>query len=104
MLTYITAFLCALGALRLILYTRGGADHRPYASFLAYALIVSFSASSILMTFNHQHVSWPQFIINAVFVCAVFSTGGNVVELFRPTTNPNQDSFILRLIRSKRWW
>lgn len=101
-LNLITALLLAIATLRLILYTRDGASHRPYASLLAYLLIVAFSACALLLAISTQPISWPQFVINLVFVGAVLSTGGNVVELFRPVSG-NRQPLILRLLRRETW-
>lgn len=101
-LNTITALLCMIASLRLILYTRAGATHRPWASLLAYLLIVAFTGCAVLLAINHQPISWPQFILNLVFVSAVISTSGNVVALFRPASTSCQP-LILRLLRREKW-
>lgn len=97
------ALLCAACCLRLILFARSGATHRPWASALAYLLIVAFGSIALLATFGRPSpISWPQLLLNLVLAGAVFSVGGNVVELFRPV-NDNRQSFILRLLRRETW-
>jgi hypothetical protein len=102
-LQLLNALVCAACCLRLILFARSGATHRPWASTLAYLLIVAFGAIAVLAAFGMAPaISWPQLLINMVLVAALFSVGGNVVELFRPT-NDNRQSFILRLLRREKW-
>ena len=99
----LNAILCAACCLRLILFARSGATHRPWASALAYLLIVAFGAIAVLTLFGRtQDIGVPQLVINMVVLTALLSVGGNVVELFRPTSD-NRQSFILRLLRREKW-
>ena len=99
----LTALLCIACCLRLILFARLGATHRPWASVLAYLLIVAFAALAIATLFNRTNaIVWAQLLLNIVLVAALFSVGGNVVELFRPV-NDNRQSFILRVLRRETW-
>ncbi len=76
--------LCALIALRLLLFKRDGATHRPWASRLAYVLIVLAGAVPIGVLFGRYDWSLlAQNGITAVLCLAVYAVRGNVVELFR---------------------
>lgn len=78
------AVLCALIALRLLLYKRDGAAHRPWASRLAYGLVVLTGAVTIGVLFGrYDWAMAAQNGIMAVLCIAVFAVRGNVVELFR---------------------
>lgn len=102
-LQLINALICAACCLRLILFARSGATHRPWASALAYLMIVAFGAMAVLTVFGMAPaISWPQLVLNLVLAAAVFSVGGNVVELFRPYGS-NTQPLILRLLRREKW-
>lgn len=102
-LDVINALLCIACCLRLILFSRSGASHRPWASALAYLLIVAFAALAITTLLNSAAViGLAQLLLNTVLIAALFSVGGNVVELFRPASD-NRQSFILRLLRREKW-
>lgn len=80
----VQAALCALIALRLLLFKRDGATHRPWASRLAYGLVVLAGAVTISVLFGRY--DWAlaaQNGITAVLCIAVYAVRGNVVELFR---------------------
>ncbi|QND84652.1 Putative phage holin [Chromobacterium vaccinii] len=98
-----TAALCAACCLRLILFARRGAAHRPWAGALAYLLTVAFGALAIAALLGQPAAAgWAQLLINIVFAAALFSVGGNVVELFRPASD-SRPSFILRILRRETW-
>lgn len=100
-----TALLCALSALRLILFARAGSTHRPYASLLAYLLIVATGAMALLILFGlARGTSWPQLVINAVFTTALWAVRGNVVELFRRVDPYAADCHLVALLRKKTWF
>lgn len=100
-----TAVLCALSAIRLILFARAGSTHRPYASLLAYLLIVATGALALLILFGLVHgTSWPQLLINAVFTAALWAVRGNVVELFRHVDPYAADCRLLALLRKTTWF
>ncbi|MBN3005574.1 phage holin family protein [Chromobacterium alkanivorans] len=102
-LDIVNALLCIACCLRLILFTRGDASHRPWASALAYLLIVAFAALAITTLLKKPDaIGWAQLLINLVLAAALFSVSGNVVELFRPTSS-NRQSLILRLLRREKW-
>ncbi|CAJ0709327.1 hypothetical protein LMG19089_04952 [Ralstonia edaphis] len=80
----VQAVLCALIALRLLLFKREGAVHRPWASRLAYGLVVLTGAVTIGVLFGrYDWALLAQNGITAVLCVAVFAVRGNVVELFR---------------------
>ncbi|AXV94440.1 phage holin family protein [Ralstonia pseudosolanacearum] len=95
----VQAVLCALIALRLLLFKRDGAAHRPWASRLAYALIVLAGAVPIGVLFGrYDWALMAQNGITAVLCLAVFSVRGNVVELFRMGGGADA-SWLVRLLR-----
>jgi hypothetical protein len=101
-LTWFNAVLCAAIALRLLLFRRGDASHRPAANGLAYLLIVAAGAVPLLTLFGQAPATgWPQLVLNAVLAAAVFAVRGNVVELFRPVAQP--ESWLTRLLRKETW-
>ncbi|WP_426394274.1 phage holin family protein [Ralstonia sp. R-29] len=96
----VQAALCALIALRLLLFKRDGAAHRPWAARLAYCLVVLTGAVTIGVLFGRY--DWAlaaQNGITAVLCIAVFAVRGNVVELFR-MGGPDQSRFVRFLRRS----
>ena len=96
----VQAALCALIALRLLLFKRDGAAHRPWAARLAYSLVVLTGAVTIGVLFGRY--DWAlaaQNGITAVLCIAVFAVRGNVVELFR-MGGPDQSWFVRFLRRS----
>lgn len=95
----VQAVLCALIALRLLLFKRDGAAHRPWASRLAYVLIVLTGAVPIGVLFGrYDWALLAQNGITAVLCLAVFSVRGNVVELFRMGGGADT-SWLVRLLR-----
>ena len=96
----VQAVLCALIALRLLLFKRDGAAHRPWAARLAYGLVVLTGAVTIGVLFGRY--DWAlaaQNGITAVLCIAVFAVRGNVVELFR-MGGADQSWFVRFLRRS----
>lgn len=84
LLTFCNALICALISLRLIFYRRSGARHRPWASRLAYALILASGYVPIeALLGSPPAVGWSSLAINLVLCIAVWSTRGNVCDLFR---------------------
>lgn len=98
----IQAALCALIAARLLLFRREGAIHRPWASRLAYLLIVLAGAVTIGVLFGrYDWALLAQNGITAVMCLAVYAVRGNVVELFRMTgVADSASSWLVRLLRS----
>ncbi|ATG18379.1 hypothetical protein CO705_00050 [Ralstonia pickettii] len=96
----VQAALCALIALRLLLFKRDGAAHRPWASRLAYGLVVLAGAVTIGVLFGrYDWALLAQNGITAVVCVAVFAVRGNVVELFR-MGGADQSWFVRFLRRS----
>jgi len=94
----VQALLCALIALRLLLFKREGAAHRPWASRLAYALVVLTGAVTIGVLFGrYDWALLAQNGITAVLCIAVFAVRGNVVELFR--MGGTDSSCVVRFLR-----
>ncbi len=96
----VQALLCALIALRLLLFKRDGAAHRPWAARLAYGLVVLTGAVTIGVLFGRY--DWAlaaQNGITAMLCIAVFAVRGNVVELFR-MDGADQSWFVRFLRRS----
>lgn len=103
-LDHITAIVCSLAALRLIMFERAGSAHRPYASLLAYLLTVAFGALALLILFGQvRGTSWPQFAINLASAGAIWTVRGNVVELFR-RSGGFSDGWFVNLIRRTTWF
>jgi predicted membrane channel-forming protein YqfA (hemolysin III family) len=99
----ITVLLCVVCCLRLILFARLGATHRPWASALAYLLVVAFGTLALATLLSQAPaIQLAQGLLNLVLAAALLSVGGNVVELFRPA-NDNRQSFILRVLRRETW-
>ncbi|MBP0633285.1 phage holin family protein [Cupriavidus sp. AcVe19-1a] len=96
----IQAALCALIAIRLLLFRRAGAAYRPWASRLAYVLIVLAGAVPIGVLFGrYEWAMLAQSGITAVLCLAVYAVRGNVVELFRMTEADGGCSWLVRFLR-----
>lgn len=80
------ALICGAIAFRILLFKRGGSQHRRWGGWLAYLLIV-VSASIPIRTFYGHYTSadWSEVIINAILLAAVMKTRGNVVQIFKMT-------------------
>lgn len=109
LLFILQALLCALIAVRLLLFRRAGGVHRPWACRLAYAMIVLTGTVAIGVLFGrYEWALLAQNGITAVLCLAVYAVRGNVVELFRVTgldgaaDTTHADSFLLRLLRRSR--
>ncbi|MDC6285481.1 phage holin family protein [Ralstonia pseudosolanacearum] len=99
----VQAVLCALIALRLLLFTRDGAAHRPWASRLAYGLIVLAGAVPIgVLSGRYDWALLAQNGIMAVLCLAVFAVRGNVVELFRMAGDADASRLVRFLRRTPR--
>ncbi|WP_439668369.1 Phage holin family protein [Cupriavidus necator] len=96
----IQAALCALLAMRLLLFRRAGAAHRPWAARLAYMLIVLAGAVTIGVLFGrYEWAMLAQNSITAVLCLAVYAVRGNVVELFRMAEADGGCSWFVRFLR-----
>lgn len=99
----IQAALCALIAMRLLLFRRDGAAHRPWAARLAYLLVVLAGAVTIGVLFGrYEWALMAQNGVTAVLCLALYAVRGNVVELFRMTDVPGGGSRFLQILRSTR--
>jgi len=102
-LTLIQALLCALIAVRLLLFRRDGCMHRPWAAALAYGLIVMAGTVAIGVLFGrYEWALLAQNGILAVLCAAIYAVRGNVVELFRMTGTDGSrenESLLLRCLR-----
>ncbi|OHX15321.1 hypothetical protein BI343_02970 [Chromobacterium amazonense] len=95
-------FVAALLALVLLAFQRGSSQHRPWASLLAYLLIVAAGAVAVLRLFGrHELAELPQLFINLALLLALIAQRGNVVELFR-NSGPRQSRLAL-LLRKETW-
>ncbi|MBI2382334.1 MAG: phage holin family protein [Gammaproteobacteria bacterium] len=93
---------CTILALRLFLYRRVGAAHRPLASFTAYAVIVAAGSVPLLTLLGRADLAGiPQAALNAVLCLSVFAVRGNIVELFRPSSGP--EGWLTRIMRKNTW-
>lgn len=103
MIETFNALLCGGACLRLLLFVRAGAAYRPWASVLAYLLVVAFGCIALLTLLGlHAALGWAQLLLNGVLIAALFAVDGNVVELFRPVSSGRQ-SFLLRWLRRETW-
>ncbi|NSX15625.1 phage holin family protein [Cupriavidus taiwanensis] len=99
-LFFIQATLCALIAMRLLLFRRAGAAHRPWAARLAYVLIVLAGAVTIGVLFGrYEWAMLAQNGITAVLCLALYAVRGNVVELFRMAEADGGGSWLVRFLR-----
>ncbi|MBN4667211.1 phage holin family protein [Pandoraea nosoerga] len=97
-LAFLNAVLCAVIALRLMMFRRASGSHRPWASRLAYALILATGSVPIRAIFGAPPpVDVTSLAINAVLCIAVLAVRGNVVDLFR--CGVGHDNPITRLLR-----
>ncbi|MBV8046295.1 MAG: phage holin family protein [Paludibacterium sp.] len=95
--------LCLAGCLRLIFFTRRGAAHHPWASMLAYLLIIAFGAAAILPWLEHSPgYGLAQMLLNAVLVAALFAVDGDVTKLFRPRCDTHV-SLLQRVLKRRTW-
>ncbi len=97
-LTIINAVLCAVIALRLLMFRRASGCHRPWASRLAYALILITGSVPIRTIFGATlPVDVTSLAMNAVLCAAILAVRGNVVDLFR--CGMGYDNPITRVLR-----
>lgn len=83
-MTILNAVLCALICLRLLAYRRAGARHKPFASALAYVLILATAWVVIRTVFGRPPAAGIETVaINTVFCIATWAVRGNVCDLFR---------------------
>lgn len=83
-LAILNALFCALIAARLLAFRRCGATFRPWASRLAYVLIVVTASVPIRAVFGlYSHADFSEVAINAILCISIFAVRGNIMELFR---------------------
>lgn len=83
-LAMLNALICALIAARLIAFRRHGATFRPWASRLAYLLIVITASVPLRALFGtYRYADFSEVSINAILCISVFAVRGNIMELFR---------------------
>jgi len=84
-LLIVDAVTCAVITVRMLLYRRNGARHRPVASFFAWLLIVASASVTIrVLTGDYIYANWSETLINAALCIAVIASRGNVMILARP--------------------
>lgn len=97
-LALLNAMLCAVIALRLLMFRRASGSHRPWASRFAYALILATGSVPIRTIFGAPPpVDVTSLAINAVLCIAILAVRGNVVDLFRCSVG--HDNPVTRLLR-----
>nr|WP_278987741.1 phage holin family protein [Plesiomonas shigelloides] len=81
-LVSVNAVICALIAVRLLLFNRTGCRHKPWLSILAYVITVAAAAITIIALLGvGRPVDTPQVVLNAVLLLFVFMARGNVARL-----------------------
>ncbi len=84
-LLIVNAITCAVMAGRMMLYSRKGAKHRPFASFCAWLLIVASASVTIrILTGDYRYANWSETLINLACCVAVLASRGNVMALAKP--------------------
>lgn len=83
LLLIINSTACGLIALRLMFYTRNGAEHKPLISFMAYLIVVATGSVPIRALMGDYPVhDISEAVLNTVICIAVFAAHGNVSKLF----------------------
>ncbi|MCL6262185.1 phage holin family protein [Craterilacuibacter sp. RT1T] len=82
LLSSIDAILCALIAIRLVIFRARAGRHKPRASAAAYVLIVAAGSVPLLHLFG-QDASAARVVLDGMLCAAVFAARGNVFKLFR---------------------
>lgn len=101
-LSVLNAVLCLAICLRLVVFQRKGATHRPLANMMAYTLIVAAGAVVIYTLFgNAAGLLVAQAILNAALLLALFGASGNVIDLF--TTRDKPRNRITEFLRGEPW-
>ncbi|MGC0152683.1 phage holin family protein [Chromobacterium vaccinii] len=103
MIPFAHAAVAGVCALVLLAFQRGDSQHRPWASLLAYLLIVAAGAVAVLRLFGRPELAdLPQLFINLALALALVAQRGNVVELYR-NAGPRQ-SLLAILLREEKWF
>lgn len=78
------AIVCCITSLALMFFERNGATHRRWASWIAWALCVSYMSFPIRFLFGQVlAIDWSTLVINTVFCAAIICLRGNVAQLFK---------------------
>jgi hypothetical protein len=102
-LDLVNDLLCAACCLRLILFARHGSSHHPWASVLAYLLIIAFGAMVILPWLDRSvGYGLAQLLLNGVLIGALFAAKGDVTTLFKPRAH-HRPSSLLRILKRRTW-
>lgn len=97
-LALLNVALCTVIALRLMLFRRASGSHRPWASRLAYALVIATGSVPIRAIFGAPPATdWASLAITSVLCVEILAARGNVVDLFR--TGSNHDNPVTRFLR-----
>ena len=92
--------LCALICLRVVFYSRRGAQYRPLAAGLAYVIAIASGTEALRAVLAVMSApSLADIAMHAVLLLALIASRGNVVELFHTSTAEN---CLYRLIRRTR--
>lgn len=102
--TIIETIVFALIALRVLLFERRGADHRPYAALLAYLITAAAGMAAILSLCGQLPPVDPLRLALLIVLCAaLFAVHGNVVELFRRSDAIGENRLVT-FLRKTRWF
>lgn len=88
-LTVLNLLACTSIVLQLVAYRSDGANHRPLACLLAYALIV-VNGSVVIRTLMGQYPvpHFAEVVINVLAAVSVVAVRGNVRMLTKPIMRP----------------
>ncbi|WP_199103178.1 phage holin family protein [Aquitalea sp. ASV11] len=101
MLQLLNISICLLMAFTLLCFRRQGAAYRPFASLLAYLLLLSTTSIALLQLLGlPEHSKLPQLFINLVLLLALLAQRGNVAEVFR---NSSRESRLANWLRKEKW-
>ncbi|MCZ7836051.1 phage holin family protein [Atlantibacter subterranea] len=74
---------CAAIVLRLMMFRKPGGRHNPWASWLAYLIILAYASVPFRYLFDsYLHTHWATVAINLIICAAVFRARGNVARIF----------------------
>lgn len=74
---------CTAIVLRLMFFRKPGAKHNPWASWLAYLIILAYASVPFRYFYDfYGHPHWGSVTINLIICAAVFRARGNVAQIF----------------------
>lgn len=79
----VNAVVCVAICARLLMFRRDGARHRPWACWLAYALILACAWAGLEGLMGRAVVGPGALVINLFLCAAVFRSRGNVCDVLR---------------------